>query len=304
MRRRSCRLIEVARLVPLAGALVLGGQTLAQEQGATLPPGQVPAVLKTHEVDFIYRSSYNLLACDELRNHIAVILRAVGARDDVKVRAHECEVFIIPDEAQPPGAWDRRSSGPGSASWDPSNRSVDRWDRFGTARGDRYRAQTTPVHITVMMPVELTPEIMAEVDKDKARRDLVSRVTGNPAAALNDPILFPAERRQVTLSRQTIGLRPEDCELLEQMVPSVFRELDLKVVSRRLSCDGHQRSSFPPRLTVEALLPVGVPMPGELKEQERQRKNQPEQPPEPEQPAPTEQAPQPEQAQPDETPPQ
>jgi hypothetical protein len=239
-----------------------------------LPPGQVPAVLKSREVDFIYRSNYNQLACDELRNHVAGILRALGARDDIKVRANECEAFILPDEAQmPQSAWDRSSP----SMWDPNRSMAGPTDRFRNSRGGRLRGQTTPVHITVMMPVPVTPEIMEEVHRDKSRRELVSRVTGNPAAAMDDPILFAAERREVMLSRQTIGLEPEDCELLDQMTTSVFRELDLDVKGRPLACARHESSSFPPRLTVEALLPVGLLMPGEQKEKELKEKREREQ---------------------------
>lgn len=239
-----------------------------------LPPGQVPAVLKSREVDFIYRSNYSRLACDELRNHVAVILRALGARDDVKVRANECEAFILPDEAQmPSSSWDRSSPG----MWDPDRSFGGPTDRIRNSRGERLRGPITPVHITLMMPVPVTPEIMEEVHKDKSRRELVSRVTGNPAVAADDPILFAAERREVNLSRQSIGLEAVDCELLDQMTSTVFRELDLAVKDRALSCARHEGSSFPPRLTVEALLPVGVLMPGERREKERQEKREREQ---------------------------
>src|SRR5262249_55553159 len=132
-----------------------------------------------------------------------------------------------------------------------------------------YRGQSTPVRIQVMMPVVVTPEIVAEVDRDKSRRELISRVTGNPGAALNDPIFFAAERREVRLSHETIGLESIDCELLEQMVPSVFRDLDLKVTQQSLGCDPNERSHFVPHLTVEALLPVGYLLPGEQKERKR-----------------------------------
>ena len=114
-----------------------------------------------------------------------------------------------------------------------------------------------------MFPIEATPQVLAEIEKDKSRRDLISRVTGDPAAALNDPIVFPAERKELTLSQRTIRLRPEHCELLEQMIPSVFRELDIKVVHKQLACDRYGRSRLAPKLTVEVLWPVGAPLPGE-----------------------------------------
>jgi hypothetical protein len=64
------------------------------------------------------------------------------------------------------------------------------------------------------------------------------------------------------------------------MTRTVFRELDLKVTSQALSCDA--RSHMKPRLTVEALLPVGYLTPSEQREKQRaekaaQRKEQKEQ---------------------------
>lgn len=210
---------------------------------------QVAAVLKTHEVRFVYHSFVNVFACDELRNHIAVILRALGARDDVQVRINDCEIVVIPDDTAPP--------------WDRSNRDSPT-DIFRDRNFDQR--QTSNVRVQLMFPVEATPQVLAEIEKDKARRDLISRVTGDPAPALNDAIVFPAERKQVTLSQGTIRLRPEHCELLEQMIPSVFRELDIKVVRQQLACDRYGRSRLAPRLTVEVLWPVGAPVPGEKNE--------------------------------------
>jgi len=134
--------------------------------------------------------------------------------------------------------------------------------RFGT---DPDRWQTSNIRIEVMFPVEATPEVLAEIDKDKSRRELISRVTGNPLAAMNDPVIFPVQRREVTLSRATIRLGPEDCELLEQMIPTVFRTLNVKVTGRQVTCDSHRRSAFSPKVVAETLWPVGVPLPAEKK---------------------------------------
>jgi hypothetical protein len=239
MRRRFCRSISVLAGLLAAGSLTPGCAVAAQDQ--------VSAVYKAHEVGFVYHSFVNLLACDDLRNHVAGILRAVGARDDIRVRVSDCEFFVFPDEAQ----WDRWGRYEGPA------------DRFGYGRGDRQ--QTSHVRVELMFPIEATPEVMAEIERDKSRRELVSRVTGNPFAALNDPAIFPAQRQEVTLSRGTIRLGPEDCELLEQMIPTVLRRLDVKVVRRQLSCNPHQRSHFAPKVVVETLLPAGTPALGEKK---------------------------------------
>jgi hypothetical protein len=215
---------------------------------AAAAEGQVAAVLKLREVDFIYRTVTNFLACDELRRDVAVILRALGARDDVQVRVNDCELFLMPDDTSP--QWDR---------WhheDPAEHLRN--------NGEDHR-QFSTVRVKVMFPIEATPEVMAEIDKDKSRRDLISRVTGDPTMGLNDPIVFPAERREVTLSNSTIRLRPEHCELLEQMLPSLARQLGFKVLRKQLSCDRYGRSQFAPKVTVEVLWPTGAPLPGENK---------------------------------------
>src|SRR5690606_11880073 len=108
--------------------------------------------------------------------------------------------------------------------------------------------QSAHLRVSAMMPVEVTPEVIAELERDKSRRALISRVTGNPAASLNDPIVFPAARQLVTLSHKTVDLEPEDCELLEQMSSGLFPELDIRVVRRGPSCDRHEVSHIPPRL--------------------------------------------------------
>jgi hypothetical protein len=272
-------------------SLAASGAAFAQQDPSTqqLPPGQVPAVLKAREVNFTYRSTSSPLACDELRNRVATILREVGARDDVQVTARECDAFLTPN-SRPPSRSGPTMSGtfePGGSGTltDPyADRTSDRMRMTRADQYDNYRSQTTPVHITVMMPTLITAETLDEVEKDKARRELISRVQGNPAAALDSPIFFAAERREVTLSHETIELEPIDCELLEQMTRSVFRKLDLKVTGQALSCD--PRSHFKPHLTVEALLPVGYLMPGEQQAQKRKQEAAQRKAPEPPPPAP------------------
>ena len=224
-----------------ASSLMMNCAAFAEEQLA--------AVLKAHELNFIYRSTANPFACDELRRDVAVILRALGARDDVQVRVYDCEIVLIPDDRSPASVWDR-------------SQPIDPTERFRDPSFDD-RQQFSNVRVRLMFPIEATPEVMKEIDKDKSRRDLISRVTGDPAAAMNDPIVFPAERKQVTLSQKTIRLRPEHCELLEQMMPGLSRQLGIKVISKQLSCDRSGRSHLTPKVTVEVLWPVGTPLPGE-----------------------------------------
>lgn len=253
--------------------------------GGTEAPAQEPvtAVLKMRESDFVYRTSLYPMTCDELRNGVAVILRALGARDDVQVRLSNCTMNGVPNLTVSDGSqqWDN--------NWDKSTRQQSPMERM---RNDTPQ-QTTPIHIYAMMPVPADSKVMKEIEKDKARRELISKVTGNMNVAMNDPILFAATRQQVTLSRETIKLQPEHCELLDQMVTHVFRDFDLKAVRRSTNCDRHQRSSLPPQVTVEALLPVGYILPGSEKEKKPAKKDPvPEPQPEAqEQPAPEGQPP-------------
>ena len=263
-----------------AGALAMSGAVLAQEQeqppqeqaepdppqlvpreDGGLPAGQIPAVLKAREASFVYRSSTRVLSCDQLRQRVGNIMRALGARQDVDVRANDCESFIDPTQISDPGRMGRS----GQNSMDPWNTSSSSpLDRARSSRSDltdRNRSQSTSVRIKLMMPVEVTSQIVEEVERDKARRELVSRVQGNRNAAMNDAIFFPAERKEVELSHDTIDLEPIDCELLDQLSSSVFRKFDIKVKNRSLSCDPRERSYINPSLTVEALLPVGYQLP-------------------------------------------
>jgi hypothetical protein len=244
-------------LLATAG-LAFGVAAVAQEsQDATA----VTAVFKAKEIDFSYRSTTAFYPCHELRNVVTNILRAIGARDDVQVRVSDCDHVVTSDDS-PFERWEERRFPNGQFS------------NEGFPR-NRGREQFSHIRARLMTPVELTPEVLAEIDKDKSRRDLVSRVTGNPAAGMNDPIVFEAKRQPVTLSRTSLRLEPEDCQLLEQMTRSVFRELGVRVVRRNFTCDSRQESRIAPQMTVEALLPTGAlrPMPapeGERGEQKRE----------------------------------
>ncbi|MGH8176063.1 MAG: hypothetical protein ACREV5_07385 [Steroidobacter sp.] len=229
---------HASALLPLA-LLVVSVQVAAQEETA--------AVLKLQEVDFFYRSSSVRFPCHELQNNVATLFRAVGARDDVEVTVSGCNAMVALDE--PAETWRTPTNrGHISGPWQTSS------DRFGAP--PTGRDQSAHVRVRLMMPVKVTPEILEEMNKDKARRELVSRVTGNPGANLHDPIVFPAQRQLITLSHRTIKLEPEHCELLEQMTRSAFRKLDVRVVGGGPKCDRDRVSHIPPQVTVEALMPV------------------------------------------------
>jgi hypothetical protein len=234
-------------LAPVLLGLITVPFAAAQEQTA--------AVLKHHEVDFFYRSAVAPFSCDALERRVMSVLHALGAREDIRVDASNCN-FINGSQATIDVGGNssdryRSPSDPWAKSSDPFGSSS---DRFRNRRLDHE--QSSHVRIRLMMPVEVTPEVLEELKKDKSRRELISRVTDNPNVGMDEPIIFPARRENITLSRRTIDLEPEECELLEQMSRSVFRELGLRVVKGHPSCDRDRVSRIPPQLTVEALMPI------------------------------------------------
>ena len=206
-------------------------------------------VWKVHEVDFAYRSSIVIYSCSQLRDRVVTVFRALGARDDLDVKVSSCETFATTagDDGR---AW-------GGSSHDPFDRRSDRDERFDLGHRVEH-SQAASVHVRAMMPTELTPDVAAELDRDKSRRDLVSRMTGDPAASRNVPVMFPAQWQSVTLSRASIGLEPEECELIEQMSTGVLRQVGVRVVRRSRPCDPRRVSRIPPQLTAEVL--VGIPL--------------------------------------------
>jgi hypothetical protein len=225
--------------------------------GTAFADGTVTAVYKVQEVSFQYRLPRYSQPCHDLQARVANILLAVGARDDIKVDVRNCDAYMIGDDEMMdpmPG----RSSDPFNRA-DPFERSSDPFNRSSSTYRNpaSERRQSAQIRIRLQMPVEMTPAVMKEVEKDKSRRELISRVTRNPGASMNDPILFEAQRREVTLSSKTVRLKPEDCELLEQMSSQVFRKLDVKVTRRTASCGPSDASRIPPQMDVEALLPTG-----------------------------------------------
>jgi len=259
---------RIAGLLPLVLAIA-SSQVAAAEQGAGQVPGQQGAAqgqslaaFKQKDIDFYYRSSLVPLSCNDLANRVAVIMNAIGARDDVNVSVTGCETVVTPSRhrsrtsASDPwgnpsssGTWNGQSP---SGGWSASVSA----DPFDASNGGEQSAR---VHIRAMMPVLVTPEILNEMEKDKSRRELISRVTGNPAARMDVPVVFPASRQQVTLSHRTIKLEPEDCELLEQMSRSIFRSLDVRTVGGSPNCTRGEVGHMSPQMTVDALLPVAPP---------------------------------------------
>ena len=209
-----------------AALLAFGSQATAEEQ--------ISALWQERTVDFTYRSALAIYSCEALQRRVASIMRAIGARDDMELRTLDCVEPLNP------------------------NVSSDHW-KSSTQRSINPLAdnpeQRVRITVRAFMPAPASPELLAQLKKEKSRRELVARVTGKAAAGL-EPSEFPAQRRTVEISRETIGIEGIECELLDQMSASAFRKLEVKIVSRSMSCNRSQVSNIPPKLTVEALVPA------------------------------------------------
>lgn len=239
-----------ARVLLAIALLAIGGRGLAEESGASgeTPAAQEPAadekpiaaVWRKEEILFTYQSSIAIYSCDALENRVGSILYAVGARPDLEVKVTGCSRSVVPMNSP---AVDRTRR-----TWEPGS---------GTSYvRPAERQQISTVHVLLSMPAEVTPEVVEELKADKSRRELISRVTGNPIPRFDDPIPFAAERRVVTLSYKTVGLEAAECELLDQLVTSSFRNLGLRVVRQGYTCDRRRVSYIRPTLDVEALVPM------------------------------------------------
>jgi hypothetical protein len=214
--------------------------TLLAVCGRVAAEEPVQAVWKAQKLLFFYRSSISVYSCDALRTRVASLLYAVGARPDLQVDVSGCsEAHLSPDTT----TIDRGQGTWGQAPISPYRRPVE-------------FQQVVNIEVRLSMPVMMTPDVVREMESDKSRRELISRVTGNPLARFNDPIPFAAERRVVTLSHKTVGLEPAECELLDQLVSSTFRRLGIRVLTQSYSCDRNRISRIPPMVEVEVLVPA------------------------------------------------
>lgn len=110
------------------------------------------------------------------------------------------------------------------------------------------------LRIDLVSPVEVTPEVQADLNATRSQRELVARV--NPKRPLQGSEPFPAQWRKVALTRGKLNLEPGDCELIEQLKRNVLPMLAVRVVKDDLSCMPDQLTWGQPRLEVEALLQI------------------------------------------------
>jgi hypothetical protein len=120
-------------------------------------------------------------------------------------------------------------------------------------------ARMPRVVMTVVSPVEATPEALAERDKNKSVRELVERVRGKSNQRLDSLEQFPAQWRRVSLTRGRLDLQPGDCDLIEELKKKVLPKLAVRIVNDDMQCSPNQLTLGQPRLEVETLVEMPRP---------------------------------------------
>lgn len=257
--RKAC---VVASLMVVLAPARGGEQPPAPEEqappkAAALHDQGVDTVWKRRELSFTYRSSVALFHCGALEARVRTLLIAMGARQDVSVRANNCsDTTLLEEPRQGRTGIDPYDPMGNSRSTDPfgNPRSRNPLDRY-TSTSDPSREQVAHVNIKVFWPTVMTPEIIEEMRRDQSRRELISRVTKDPTARQDLPVVFRTTPQEVTLSNKTIGVEPVECELVDQFARAVLDDLGVRIL-RRPSCDRRSISRLPPQLVVETLMPV------------------------------------------------
>jgi hypothetical protein len=106
------------------------------------------------------------------------------------------------------------------------------------------------VRIEFTSPVEATAKNIADIEKDRATRELKARVR-NEKPESNEP--FDAYWKNVSFSRGKLDIEPGECELIEQLNKKVFPKMGVRVLKQDVNCTPNQTSLGQPRLEVQAL---------------------------------------------------
>jgi hypothetical protein len=113
------------------------------------------------------------------------------------------------------------------------------------------------VRIVAALPVEATPEVLAQLAAGAAERELKARATGRSSGVDDAAARFQARPRRVEFRSDPQGrLQDGDCELMQNLRDQFLVPFGLRLVEDRLRCLPRQVSIGSIRLAVEVLEPV------------------------------------------------
>ena len=128
--------------------------------------------------------------------------------------------------------------------------------RSGGCEGGNTIARLPTVRIKLSSPVEVTSEVLADLERNRSKRELTARVRGERPSGTEAADQYPAYWKKVSLSRGNFDLQPGDCDLVDQLKRKVLPKLAVRVVKDDIHCSPNQLSLGQPRLEVEALTKV------------------------------------------------
>jgi hypothetical protein len=214
--------VLVASVPLFVAPLVAVGQGDAPStSGADTASQPVMAVWVEKEINFPYKGLTSYYTCTGIENKVSEILRAIGARPGFKVTARSCI-------------------------------------RDAGARGPFAGVEPMPwVYIRAAMPYPATPELLAQLAKPDAKKELVAKTNGQSAAAPEATAQFPAQWKQIRLLGSQLGpVQQGDCELVDEMARDAFVQLGTKIIENHMACVPKQVNPGSIRLTLEVLQPV------------------------------------------------
>lgn len=129
------------------------------------------------------------------------------------------------------------------------------WVRVGCLDGTGVQLMPT-ARIRVAVPAAVTPELLAQLEADKPKRELIAKAQGHGAVVDVATAQFPAQRQVVEfVGRRKDRIDDGDCELLEQLLPQVLEPLGVREApgSSRLRCVPRQAQVGSVQLRLESL---------------------------------------------------
>jgi hypothetical protein len=176
----------------------------------------VDAVWVEHELAFTYQGFTTHYSCNGISGKVRRVLREIGVRPGLTVRASAC--------------------------MNPNN-------------GPELMPR---VSIKAALPQAATPELLGQLDADRAQNERVARAQGKaaePGAAVE---VFPAHWQRIVFKPSyDSAVRDGDCELMEHLVKHVFGPMGIRVAEgTRLDCVPKQTPLYSVRLELDVLQPL------------------------------------------------
>ncbi len=102
------------------------------------------------------------------------------------------------------------------------------WVRVSCLDGAGIQQMPT-ARIKVAVPTEVTPDLLAQLEAEKPKRELIAKAQGKGTAVDVATAQVPAERRIVEFTGRRLGrIDDSDCELFDQLLPQVLEPLGIR----------------------------------------------------------------------------